>query len=54
MLTLLKGTGYRLLATVTKRFYKVMDRKELAEKIIVPRKFAKIPEILTPDEVKQL
>ena len=49
-----KGTGYKLLATVTKRFYKVMGKKDLVEKIIVPRKFAKVPEILTSDEVKQL
>jgi hypothetical protein len=49
-----KGTGYRLIAAVTKRSYKVMDRKELAEKIIVPRKSAKVPEILTPDEVKEV
>ena len=49
-----KGAGYTLTAATMKRFYKLIGRKDIAEKIPLPRARSRIPEILTDEELNNL
>jgi integrase len=49
-----KGTGFQLTARTMKRFFNSIGRPELATKIRVPPRKARLPDILTDDELKAL
>lgn len=49
-----KGSGYSTFALAVKRFYASMEREDLVEKIRVPRRPNRLPEILTENEIKAL
>jgi len=49
-----KGTGFLITARTMKRFYRSLDRPELAAKIHVPAKKSRLPEILSEKELKAI
>jgi integrase/recombinase XerD len=49
-----KGTGFQLTVRTMKRFFKSLDRPELAAKLRVPPRKGRLPDILTDEELKTL
>jgi integrase/recombinase XerD len=49
-----QANGFQTFAISVRRFYKTMGRKDLVEKIRVPRRPSHLPQVLTQAEIKRL
>jgi len=49
-----KASGFQIFALSARRFFTLMGREDLAEKIRIPRRPSRLPDILTDQQIRQL